>query len=182
MATPLDTVAEFVNTVHYEQGEVEERLESPDALAAFLREHGLLDDRSAAKPADLRRALELREAVRALLLANNGMPLDGDAVELLNRAAARSRIVAAFDDNASWRIEPAAQGVDRALGRLLALIFRAMSDGSWSRLKACANPECGWAFLDASKNHSARWCDMATCGNRMKARRFRERARSQRER
>ena len=39
------------------------------------------------------------------------------------------------------------------------------------------NPDCRWAFYDGSKNRSGRWCDMASCGNRMKARAFRERAR-----
>jgi predicted RNA-binding Zn ribbon-like protein len=40
------------------------------------------------------------------------------------------------------------------------------------KIRACANPECRWLFLDTSKNHMRRWCDMALCGNRMKARRF----------
>jgi predicted RNA-binding Zn ribbon-like protein len=39
-------------------------------------------------------------------------------------------------------------------------------------IRSCADPECRWLFLDTSKNHSRRWCDMKTCGNRMKARRF----------
>ena len=124
----------------------------------------------------------MREALRALLEANNGVPLDPEAVEFLNRTAARTRVVAAFDDHASWRIEPTSKGVDYALGRLLAGVFAAMSDGSWNRMKACANPECRWAFYDKSKKHSARWCEMASCGNRMKARRFRERAREAHER
>jgi predicted RNA-binding Zn ribbon-like protein len=40
------------------------------------------------------------------------------------------------------------------------------------RLRACDSPECRWLFLDTSKNHTRRWCDMKICGNRMKARRF----------
>jgi predicted RNA-binding Zn ribbon-like protein len=60
---------------------------------------------------------------------------------------------------------------------LLATVFRSMSDGTWGRMKACGNPDCRWAFYDGSKNQSARWCEMASCGNRMKARAFRERAR-----
>ncbi len=39
-------------------------------------------------------------------------------------------------------------------------------------LRACEKPDCRWLFLDTSKNHSRRWCDMKICGNRMKARRF----------
>src|SRR3954451_5001861 len=172
----LEAVREFVNTVHYEQGEVEEKLDSPAALAAFLSEHNLGD--VDVKPAELRRALEVREALRNVMGANNGEPLDADSVELLNRTAARAKVVAAFDDHASWRIGPAAEGVDGALGQMLATVFRSMSDGTWSRMKACGNPECRWAFYDATKNQAGRWCEMASCGNRMKARAFRERQRA----
>jgi predicted RNA-binding Zn ribbon-like protein len=42
-----------------------------------------------------------------------------------------------------------------------------------SKIRACSNPECRWLFLDTSRNHSRRWCDMRLCGNRIKARRFR---------
>jgi predicted RNA-binding Zn ribbon-like protein len=172
----LEAVRRFVNTVHHEQGDVSEELQSPADLAAFFAEqgHGRVD----VKPADLRRALEVREALRDVMGANNGAALNPEAVDLLNRTAARAKVVAAFDDNASWRIEPASNGVDRVLGEMLATVFRAMSDGSWTRMKACGNPDCRWAFYDASKNRSGRWCEMASCGNRMKARAFRERART----
>jgi predicted RNA-binding Zn ribbon-like protein len=172
----LEAVRRFVNTVHHEQGEVEEELASPADLQAFLVDqgHGRVD----VKPVDLRRAIEVREALRDVMGANNGEAMNADAVEVLNKAAARSKVVAAFDDNASWRIEPASSGVDRILGEMLATVFRSMSDGSWARMKACGNPDCRWAFYDASKNRSGRWCEMASCGNRMKARAFRERARA----
>jgi predicted RNA-binding Zn ribbon-like protein len=173
----LETIERFVNTVHHEQGEIEEDLRSPADLASFLRTEGLAGRELVVKPADLRRALEVREAIRDLIGANNGEALNPGAVEALNRAAARSKVTAAFDDHASWRVEPASDGVDQALGRLLAMVLRSMSDGTWSRMKACGNPDCRWAFYDGSKNHSARWCEMASCGNRMKARAFRERAR-----
>jgi predicted RNA-binding Zn ribbon-like protein len=173
----LEAVRRFVNTVHHEQGEAEEELDSPAALEAFLADQG--HGHVQVKPADFRRALEVREALRDVMGANNGEPLHSDAVELLNKAAARSKVVAAFDDNASWRIEPASNGVDQVLGEMLATVFRSMSDGSWQRMKACGNPDCRWAFYDSSKNRSGRWCEMASCGNRMKARAFRERARRQ---
>src|SRR5215211_84833 len=120
----LEAVREFVNTVHYEPDAVEEQLDSPAALEAFFSEHDLA--RVHAKPADLRHALDVREALRNIMAANNGRPLDPDAVALLNRAAARAKVVAAFDDHASWRIEPVSSGVDCALGQMLATVFRAM--------------------------------------------------------
>jgi predicted RNA-binding Zn ribbon-like protein len=171
----LEIIERFVNTAHFEQGEVEEQLDSPAALEAFLAENDL--GKVAVKPADLRRALDVREALRNVIGANNGVPLDPGSVDLLNRTAARAKVVAAFDDHASWRVEPVSDGVDGALGQMLATVFRAMSDGSWTRMKACGNPDCRWAFYDASKNRSGRWCEMSSCGNRMKARAFRERAR-----
>jgi predicted RNA-binding Zn ribbon-like protein len=172
----LDSVIEFVNTAQFDPGEVDEHLDSPKALNDFFAAQGL--GKVDAKPADLRRALEVREALRNLMGANNGEPLHPGTIELLNRTAARAKVVAAFDDHASWRIEPASDGVDGALGLMLASVFRAMSDGSWDRIKACGNPDCRWAFHDSSKNRSGRWCDMASCGNRMKARAFRERERA----
>jgi predicted RNA-binding Zn ribbon-like protein len=61
---------------------------------------------------------------------------------------------------------------DGLLGLLLT-VRDAQADGTWSRLKLCANPDCGWAFYDRSRNHQGSWCSMATCGNRLKNRRFR---------
>src|SRR5436190_10101867 len=107
----LSAVIQFVNTVHFEQGVIEEHLDSPAALNAFVAEHGL--GKVDSKPADLRRAVEVREALRAIMEANNDGTADPAAVDTLNRAAARAKLLAAFDDHASWRIEPAADGIDR---------------------------------------------------------------------
>jgi len=50
-----------------------------------------------------------------------------------------------------------------------------MVDGSWQRLKACRSDTCRWAFVDHARNRSRQWCSMSVCGNREKARVFRER-------
>src|SRR5918999_1778385 len=70
------------------------------------------------------------------------------------------------------------QGLDDpgALGTVLAVVYDALRDGSWSRLKTCRN--CGWAFWDESRNRSATWCSMQLCGNRLKVRRYRRRTNS----
>ena len=172
----LDTIRLFVNTLDLGE-EVEESLDRPEALAAWLAEHGLVARRPKAGPADLRRAHEIREALRKLLLANNGFEVDPEALETLNHAAARARVAPAFEDHASWRISSTATGVDEGIGELLAIVLRAMADGSWQRLKACSEDSCQWAFYDKSKNRSGHWCSMAVCGNRAKARSFRARAR-----
>ena len=93
------------------------------------------------------------------------------------RAASRASLRATFVDCAP-RLTPAAKGTDAGLARLLAIVARSGADGSWDRLKACAGPDCRWAFYDKSRNRSGRWCSMATCGNLHKTRAFRERAKA----
>ena len=60
---------------------------------------------------------------------------------------------------------------------LLLIMRDAQRDGSWARLKACANDECQWAFYDRSRNHGGTWCEMSACGNKLKNREFRARRR-----
>ena len=111
-----------------------------------------------------------------MLLAHN---VDGfvraDVASALDRAAARSELRLRFDKTGSGTLESEADGVDGALGRLLAIVHRSAAEGTWSRLKACRDETCEWAFYDHTKNRSGTWCNMAVCGNRAKARAYRER-------
>ena len=79
-----------------------------------------------------------------------------------------------FGPDGKPRLEPEARGAVGAIGRLVATLYSAMQDVGWERLKLCSSDPCRWAFYDRSKNQSSRWCKMASCGNREKARRFRE--------
>lgn len=63
----------------------------------------------------------------------------------------------------------------QVIGAVLAAIVTADARDEWPRLKACRNPACQWAFYDASRNRSGRWCDMNVCGVRHKMRTYRER-------
>ena len=60
---------------------------------------------------------------------------------------------------------------------MVAALLRATARPAWSRVKGCRGTDCGWVFLDASRNSSRRWCDMASCGNRAKSAAFRARLR-----
>jgi predicted RNA-binding Zn ribbon-like protein len=174
----LETVRQFVNTLDVEKPEAE-TFAQPADLAKWLRQHGLTRGVVDAKAADLRRARELRAALHQLLLANNGIERDvHDATDVLNRAAARAKVGVAFSPEGECQIAPAGGGVDEGIGNLLAIVAQAMSDGEWRRLKVCALDTCQWAFYDKSKNRSGHWCSMAECGNRAKARTFRERRRA----
>jgi predicted RNA-binding Zn ribbon-like protein len=127
--------------------------------------------------ADLRRALDVREGLRALLLANGGSELEAERVARLDEVAARAAVRVAFPAGVP-RLAAAAGGVDGALAHLLAVVAGAVESGRWQRLKACSRDECQWAFYDRSKNRSGRWCEMSVCGNVEKARTFRERRRT----
>ena len=172
---PLALVQAFVNT--YDVAPHREELHSPQALRAWLVDHGLLHDGEPLSDADLRRALEAREALRALLDANNGATVDAAAITTLNRIAERAHLRVQIERDGHARLAPAAGSVDAALGRLLALVYTAMAEGTWARLKVCRNEACRWAFYDYSKNRSGAWCTMAVCGSRAKARTYRQRRR-----
>jgi predicted RNA-binding Zn ribbon-like protein len=159
----LRIVQAFVNTVDSEHGP--DLFDEVSGLQAWLDHHLLAAE---ARAADLAPAREVREALRALLLANNGEPLDPGAREVLERAARRARLEATFPPDGAALV-PRASGVDAAVGRVLAAAFAAMLDGTWSRLKACPRDVCGWAFYDRSTNASATWCSMQVCGGRVKA-------------
>jgi predicted RNA-binding Zn ribbon-like protein len=173
---PLEVVREFVNTYDVESGS--EAFAGGAGVHDWFVEHELLAPSVRISPADRRRVIELREAIRALLLANNGEPLDPEAVSTLNAAAERAPLAAHFDPAGTIGVTGRRGGLDGALGQLMAVVLQAVADGSWSRLKACREHECQWAFYDRSRNRSGQWCVMAVCGNRNKARTYRSRQRS----
>jgi predicted RNA-binding Zn ribbon-like protein len=170
----LEHVRAFVNTIDLEEGTDE--LTAPDDLAAWLVANGLAPSGLVASDDDLEHAVGLREALRSVLLAHNADKfIDGDVARTLDGAAVRSAMRLRFDKAGSGTLEPEAGGVDGALGRLLAIVHGSAAEGTWARLKACRDDTCQWAFYDHTKNRSGTWCNMAVCGNRAKARAYRER-------
>jgi predicted RNA-binding Zn ribbon-like protein len=153
---PLRRVQLLINSVDLEH--------EVDWLPDWLEERGLAGE--------LERARELREALRRLVLANNGVALDPSALEAVNRATGRLRLELVADRGVHVR----AEGGD-ALDDVVAVALEAMLDGSWERLKACRN--CRWSFYDYSPNRSATWCSMQLCGNRKKTRAYRSRRRTE---
>lgn len=168
----LEIVRTFVNTADVGSGSDE--LDTPAALVAWLAERGLIEEGIEASEEDLERTRALREALRAFLYSNSGGELDPEAPLVLDAAAERSNLRLHFCPEGA-DLMSCAPGVDGAHGRLLSIVAEAMRTGSWARLKACRSDDCRWAFFDGSKNHSRAWCSMAVCGNRAKARAFRER-------
>ena len=169
----LEHVRAFVNTADLEAGT--DQLSDAAAAVAWLAEHGLAPPGIRASKTDLARAVELREALRTILLAHNGQGASGEAAAVLDDVARRARLRLRFDRQGNGLLEPEAGGVDAALGRMLAIIDRSIARGTWDRLKACRWHTCEWAFYDHTKNHSGAWCTMEVCGNRAKAKAYRER-------
>lgn len=167
---PLRLIQLFVNSVDLEHDR--EWLATPRDLEKWLREQKLPAPRRL-EPKDLRRAIELREALRSLLVEHNGRPAGPGALDVVNQAALQARLTVRFEPDGTATLEPQASGLDGALGRIVALVYAASADGTFARLKACRN--CDWAFYDYSRNRAARWCSMSLCGNRLKTKAYRRR-------
>jgi len=172
----LEMVRQFVNTRDVEEGT--EALRTPDDLTRWLRDASLLGTGpgSRADASQLAVAVALREGLRAAMAANHdGAPPPPEAVAVVNEVAGRAELRLRLADDGAWRAEPASGGVDGALGALVTLVWGAMSDGTWRRLKVCVQDACQWSFYDESKARSAKWCSMQLCGNRAKQQAWRER-------
>ncbi len=170
----LERVRAFVNTRG--TGPAPERLGDPAGLAGWLGDQGLAPAGLHASRADLARALELRDALLEVLAAHtDGTPAPVGAGRVLDETARRARLALRFADDGGASLLPEAGGVNGALGRLLAIVHDSIAQGTWTRLKACRERTCEWAFYDHTKNRSGAWCSMEGCGNRAKARAYRER-------
>lgn len=172
----LGLIQAFVNTFDLESGQDE--LGDPNTLGAWLVARKLMEPGQVADAADLKHAVAVREAVRGVIGANSGARVYPVDIATLNEAIAAARLRARFGSDGKARLEPEAEGVEGALGRLVAAVFAAMAEDDWTRLKVCDSRSCRWVFYDRSRNHSSRWCKMASCGNRQKAKRFRERSKT----
>jgi predicted RNA-binding Zn ribbon-like protein len=167
----LGLVQEFVNTVDLQDGP--EEFTDPNTLRSWLVARRLIEPSAELGESDLRHAIALREAMRAVIGGNTGSPVFPVDLGTLNEAATASGLRMRFGADGRPRLEPESRGAVGAMGRLVAALYAGMQDENWPRLKLCDSGTCRWAFFDRSKNHSSRWCTMASCGNREKARRFR---------
>lgn len=163
----------FINTTDLEEGT--DDLADPAQLKAWLIRHGLLAHAVPVSSTDHRAVVAFRESLRHLLAANHGVSIDPHLIKQLNRLIADCRIAVKFGPDGRALLEPGGTGVNAAMSRLLALVIQAAAEGTWVRLKVCEASTCRWAFYDASKNNSGRWCSMAVCGSRLKARQYRKR-------
>jgi predicted RNA-binding Zn ribbon-like protein len=163
----------FVNTRDVETQT--DAIDDPRALEKWIAASGAGVGAPSVDAAGHRRVLALREALRALLRANNGGVATDEDLAALHEASVRARYRASIGPDAVLRIGPDGDGLDAFEERLLLAIERIQALGGWDRLKACPAKDCQWAFFDSSRNRSRTWCSMDVCGNRSKTRRYRSR-------
>lgn len=171
----LELLRSFVNTTDPDEGTDE--IDTPERLSEWLTDRSLLDEATRADEEAHGRALEFREAIRALGMANGGADLDPGVVATLNRLADSVSLSVRLKPDGDTELRAGGHGVDHSLGRLFSIMYTANVDGTFPRLKGCANDTCRWLFYDRSKNRSKKWCDMQTCGNVINARAYRHRHR-----
>ncbi len=170
---PLLLVQSFVNT--YEADTGVDLLADLDVGLPWLKEAGLLDSESVTS-GELEQTRRVREALRALLVHNAGGEMPSAAqLEPLASLGAASRLQPIVGDDGLVHLESDVGATSVRLAPLLLIVRDAQRDGSWQRLKACRNDECRWAFYDRSHAGRGAWCDMASCGNKIKNRNLRAR-------
>ncbi|MFI8092038.1 CGNR zinc finger domain-containing protein [Streptomyces sp. NPDC086080] len=155
----LVLIQALVNTVDLATGG--DALDTPEGRAPF----GLTEDTADS-------ARELRESLRATLLAHAGHPPHRERVTPLGDLLARAPLVVTVDTaDGSAALAPVDDGP--LLSRIAAAVAEAVTAGTWNRLKACEATTCHWAYYDRSPAGRGRWCSMQVCGARAKMRRYR---------
>lgn len=172
----LELLQRFINSYNHDFPPEWDRIGTPESAQAWLRQKRLVAPGDRVSDADVARLRELREAIRALVIANQGGEPGAAATEIVRRLSGTARLSVAIDHTGRTALEPTLGGVDGAVATLLGILHEAQLTGHWSRLKGCRR--CGYAFFDRSKNRSAAWCAMSICGNRTKNRAYYRRRRT----
>jgi predicted RNA-binding Zn ribbon-like protein len=182
-----DPVLDFCNTrAGWGTEEPREYLVGYDALAVFAREAGLISAPDAARlarrgeraPAEADRVLEQALALRSAVYAASSDPADTAAWEAVAAAAREAATAAALvserPPGRRWVISPSA-GLDQPALELAQAAGAFLAATELGTVGTCPGTDCGWLFLDPRGRR--RWCTMAVCGNRAKARRHARRVR-----
>jgi predicted RNA-binding Zn ribbon-like protein len=177
---------DLVNTLdwRFRDNGPEELLASYDDLLRFAAQSNLVTGKQiramlrhstqAAAASALISCRELREAAAEIFYASvdSQTPPASQikSIERFFKQAREHQLLSWSGSRLAW--EWAEDGPDLPVWMLSVSTARLMLSDEMRLLRACEKPDCRWLFLDTSKNHSRRWCDMKICGNRMKARRF----------
>jgi predicted RNA-binding Zn ribbon-like protein len=172
----LELLQRFINSYNHDLPLEWDRIGTPKRAQAWLRQKRLVAAGDRISDVDVARLRELREAMRALAIANQGGQSGAAAADVIRTVSAAAQLSVVIDHTGRTALEPAGRGIDGAVATLLGILHEAQLTGNWSRMKGCR--QCGYAFFDRSKNRSAAWCAMSICGNRTKNRAYYRRRRT----
>jgi predicted RNA-binding Zn ribbon-like protein len=179
---------DFVNTLdwRFREGSPEELITDYDDLVQFAvqcglihaaESHKLLRRTSANRAAQaVAEARGMREAAARIFYAavdGEGPPAEAiRELEVRFKEAETHRELRWSEKHLHWEFPAALVAPELPVWLLTLETAQLVTAGEMGLVRACGDPECRWLFVDTSKNHTRRWCDMKICGNRMKARRF----------
>lgn len=185
----LGASQDLINTLALNDDGPRDDLATPHDAVAFLADRGVAHHEALSAQAQregpdrwLGRVRDARAAMREVWDATvERRPPADDALVTLN---------AILDRSPRIELRAAPTGVDvahrhpeedptgEALARVATPLVEAIAEGETDRFRICANDDCRWVFEDESRAGRRRWCDMSSCGNRAKVRRYRERRRA----
>lgn len=183
---------DFANTLNNRISSTpRERLNRYNDLVHWSREAGILSENDAQRlraeatqrteeaERVLRQAIELREAMYRIFSAHTSdTEADERDLATLNTMLTKAMASASVHSNGKqgfawdWNEGHEHAALDRMLWSIARLMAELLTSTELEFVRMCAADDCGWLFLDTSKNHSRRWCDMKSCGNRAKARKY----------
>lgn len=182
---------DFINTASRWAGEPVDRLNGPEDFADWAALAGVVDAATSARikaaaRRDPKAALDLYERARRLRAAlwrifsavQQGRAVDAEDLAILaewTRRASQYCELHQTGDGFERRWTADAPDMERPLLAIAQAAETLLEQGPLERLHMCGGENCEWLFLDLSKNHSRRWCNMATCGNEAKVKKFRSR-------
>ncbi len=187
-AVGLDACLDLINSQELSDGIPEEHLASAEDAVAYFTQRGLAHEEAlraqVARDGEaswLTRIHAARAALREVWDAQveerfpDQAALDG--VNAVLREAPRIELVRSDTCCGIGHRHTAIDPTGEALARVVQPLVDAIAAGTTDRFRVCANDGCRWVFEDTSRGGRRRWCDMASCGNRAKVRRYRSRHR-----
>lgn len=183
---------EFLKTVGWRpRDRHDDELDTFEGLVRWAERQGVLSGRAvdevlslaSRRPVDADRALAEARRVRDLIyriLSRTALdvPTDAGHVDELNRMLKDAFPLRRLSNGARgfewiWTTDP--HRLDGLLASVVWSTAELLTAPEADRLRLCDADDCGWLFIDGSRNRSRRWCDMSDCGNRAKVRAFRAR-------
>ncbi|MET8809752.1 CGNR zinc finger domain-containing protein [Streptomyces sp. NPDC004546] len=158
-----DALLDLLNTTPVVKGVVQDQLADPEVARSWQQAHG-----GSGSTEEHRHLLQVRDALQDVV--RGSLPA-ASLAPLLKDVASRPHLSSA---GVSWDLDTPPE---RRMAVEAVLAWSALQEFMPGRLRPCANPECRLFLIDRSKTNKARWCSMAVCGNRMKARRHYQRTR-----